>query len=77
MNPLDMTPRSMLQVRCPTCHERHLDAYLTGSSFVVVKCRCRTKFRTDQQETLIITTAASVSRTFDGRTYDGFGLVIR
>lgn len=67
----------MLQVRCPTCRERHCDMFLEGKSVAVFKCRCRTKFRVDAKETFIITTAASVSRTFDGRTYDGFGLVIR
>ena len=67
----------LLQVRCPTCHQRHFDAYLTGASFAVVQCRCKTKFRIDSQETFIITHAASVSRTFDGRSYDSFGLATR
>jgi hypothetical protein len=77
MNLLDNHNFTMLQVRCPTCRQRHVDAWLTGDSFVVVQCRCKTKFRTDQKETFVITTAASVSRTFDGRTYEGFGLAIR
>ena len=54
-----------------------MDAFLIGGAFVVVQCRCKTKYRVDQHETFVITTAASVSRTFDGRHYDGFGLVIR
>jgi len=67
----------MQEVRCPSCRRRHLDAFLEGPSFVVVKCECHTKFRTDRTETFVITTAASVSRTFDGRNYDSFGLAIR
>ena len=65
------------EIRCPTCHHRQCDAWLEGLSCVVVVCRCRTKYRTDAQETLVITAAASVSRTFDGRRYDGFGLATR
>ena len=67
----------LLTIRCPTCHQRHFDAYLTGASFAVVQCRCKTKFRTDAHETFVITNAASVSRTFDGRSFDAFGLAIR
>ena len=74
---LDTVPKPMLEVRCPTCRQRSMDAFLIGGAFVVVLCRCKTKYRVDQHETFVITTAASVSRTFDGRHYDGFGLVIR
>jgi hypothetical protein len=75
LDSLAQTMHTLVQVRCPKCRQRHFDAYLTGDSFAVVQCRCKTKFRIDPKETFIITTAASVSRTFDGRRYDSFGLL--
>lgn len=74
---LDTQPQPMVeQIRCPTCHKRHADGFLQGMSFLVFQCRCKTKFRVDALEVFVITTAASVSRTFDGRTYN-FGLARR
>ena len=64
-------------IRCPSCGRWQVKAFLTGESFIVMTCRCKTKFRVDQKELFVITTAASVSRTFDGRSYEGFGLAIR
>ena len=65
------------EIRCPNCRQRACDAFLTGQSFLVVQCRCKTKFRIDDKELFVITNAASVSRTFDGKNYEGFGLAIR
>ena len=73
---LDKPPAPVI-VRCPRCGHRQFDAFLTGESFVVMQCACKAKFRVDANELFVITTAASVSRTFDGRTYEGLGLAIR
>ena len=70
-------PAMVKQIRCPTCGRRQCDAFLTGDSFLVIVCRCKAKFRVDPKEVLMITAAASVSRSFDGRNYNSFGLMIR
>jgi hypothetical protein len=75
---LDMHANNMLIIRCPNCHRRQCDAFLTGDSFLVIVCRCHAKFRVDKDEVFPITMAASVTRSFDGRNYDStFGLAIR
>ena len=80
MSVLDNQARTVLmkQVRCPSCGRRQCDAFLSGESFLIVQCRCKAKYRVDSHETFMITVAASVSRTFDGRNYDSsFGLALR
>ena len=78
MIPLDTPQGPVLQdIRCPSCGRWQVKAYLMGASFLVLTCRCKTKFRVDASELFVITTAASVSRTFDGRRYEGFGLATR
>jgi len=76
---LDSQAKTVLlkQIRCPTCGRRQCDAFLTGESFLVIQCRCHAKFRVDPKETFLITAAASVTRSFDGRNYNSFGFLMK
>jgi hypothetical protein len=55
--------------RCPQCHRKQFVGQLFGGSWVEIQCRCKMKLFVTAQEVLVVTNAASVSRTFDGRVY--------
>ena len=57
---------NLLDIRCPTCHR-----WLGRGSFAMMEllCRCKTRVMAMPDETIVLITAASVSKTFDGSTY--------
>ena len=56
----------MQDVRCPSCQR-----WLGRGAFTMMEllCRCKTRVLAMPDETVVLTTAASVSKTFDGTTY--------
>lgn len=56
----------MQDIRCPHCQRWLCKATFSALEMV---CRCKTRIFATPEETLIMVTAASVSRTFDGRLY--------
>ena len=67
----------MRDIRCPNCNRLQCRAVLNGLSAIQIRCRCKTLIAAYEQETRVVSMAASPSVTFGGVAYHGFGVAMR